>query len=137
MTAKGWDFSGRCRIERIGLHQESKSFQSWEDAAEGTEQAANSARRSKSTITQLFSGISNVIKSSGNAIKGILTAIFKGIAETYKGFGQGMKLVLQGLKGLSSAQNTFVCYWYCYCSSRNRCRDCIDCGFLLPTRKPC
>ncbi|MGT2628775.1 tape measure protein [Streptococcus thermophilus] len=73
------------------------------DAAEGTEQAAKSASRSKSTITQLFSGISNVIKSSGNAIKGILTAIFKGIAETYKGFGQGVKYALQGLKGLNPA----------------------------------
>ena len=73
------------------------------DAAEGSEQAAKSASRSKSTITQLFSGISNVIKSSGNAIKGILTAIFKGIAETYKGFGQGVKYALQGLKGLNPA----------------------------------
>ena len=61
------------------------------DAAAGMDEAANSTRRSKSTITQLFSGISNVIKSSGNAIKGVLAAIFKGIAETYKGFGQGVK----------------------------------------------
>ena len=67
------------------------------DAAAGAAEAANSTRRSKSTITQLFSGMSNVIKSSGNAIKGVLTALFKGIAETYKGFGQGLKFALQGL----------------------------------------
>ena len=40
-------------------------------ATEGLNGATNSVKRSKSTIAQLFSGISNVIKSSGNAIKGI------------------------------------------------------------------
>ena len=102
------------------------------DAAEGTAQAANSARRSKSTITQLFSGISNVIKSSGNAIKGTLTALFKGIAETYKGFGQGLKFALQGLKGLSSAQILSFGAGIAIAAV-----DCIDCGFILTISKPC
>ena len=72
-----------------------------EDAAEGTEQAANSARRSKSTITQLFSGMANIIKSAGTSISTAAKGIGTGLSTAFKSFGQGLKAVLQGLTGLS------------------------------------
>ncbi|MDU7499621.1 MAG: tape measure protein, partial [Streptococcus thermophilus] len=73
------------------------------DAAEGTEQAANSVRRSKSTITQLFSGMANVIKSTGTSISTAAKGIGTGLSTAFKGFGQGLKAALQGLKGLNPA----------------------------------
>ena len=73
------------------------------DAAEGTEQAANSARRSKSTITQLFSGMANVIKSAGTSISTAARGIGTGISTAFKGIGTAIKFALQGLKGLNPA----------------------------------
>lgn len=55
-------------------------------AEEATNGATNSAGRSKSTITQLFNGLSNVIKSLGTSIKTAAT-----------GIGQGLKTALSGL----------------------------------------
>ncbi|EPE2439619.1 phage tail protein [Enterococcus faecalis] len=72
--------------------------------------AEKSISRSKSTIAQIFSGLSNIVKSSGNAIKasatgigtgiktaltGVATAakgIGAGLAATFKGIGQAMRL---------------------------------------------
>ena len=62
-----------------------------EDAAEGTEQAANSARRSKSTITQLFSGMANVIKSTGTSISTAAKGIGTGLSTAFKGLDKGLK----------------------------------------------
>lgn len=55
-------------------------------AEEAVDVATNSVKRSKSTITQLFNGLSNVIKSLGTAIKAAAT-----------GIGQGLKAALSGL----------------------------------------
>ncbi|MGV3439124.1 tape measure protein [Streptococcus agalactiae] len=55
-------------------------------AEEAVDVATNSVKRSKSTITQLFNGLSNVIKSIGTAIKAAAT-----------GIGQGLKAALSGL----------------------------------------
>lgn len=56
------------------------------NAMDGVDGATNAVRRSKSTISQLFSGISNIIKSAGVAIK---TAAL--------GIGQGIKAALSGV----------------------------------------
>lgn len=56
------------------------------NAEEAVDGATNSVKRSKSTITQLFNGLSNVIKSLGTAIKSAAT-----------GIGQGLKSALSGL----------------------------------------
>ena len=55
-------------------------------ATEAVDGATNSVKRSKSTISQLFNGLSNVIKSLGTSIK---TAAV--------GIGQGLKTALSGL----------------------------------------
>ena len=55
-------------------------------ATEAVDGATNSVKRSKSTISQLFNGLSNVIKSLGSSIK---TAAV--------GIGQGLKTALSGL----------------------------------------
>lgn len=65
---------------------------------EAVDGAGQSAGRAKSTITQLFNGISNIIKSSGTAIKtaatgigqGIKTAL-SGVAPVIKAFGAALK----------------------------------------------
>ena len=56
------------------------------NATEAVDGATNSVRQSKSTITQLFNGLSNIIKSLGTSIK---TAAV--------GIGQGLKTALSGL----------------------------------------
>ena len=56
------------------------------NADEAVEGVGQSAGRAKSTITQLFNGISNIIKSSGSAIKAAAT-----------GIGQGIKTALSGI----------------------------------------
>ena len=56
------------------------------NAEEAVDGATNSVKRSKSTITQLFNGLSNVIKSLGTSIKTAAT-----------GIGQGLKAALSGL----------------------------------------
>lgn len=56
------------------------------NATEAVNGATNSVRQSKSTITQLFNGLSNIIKSLGTSIK---TAAV--------GIGQGLKTALSGL----------------------------------------
>lgn len=55
-------------------------------AIEAVDGATNSVKRSKSTISQLFNGLSNIIKSLGTSIK---TAAV--------GIGQGLKTALSGL----------------------------------------
>ncbi|MEY8462515.1 tape measure protein [Streptococcus merionis] len=69
------------------------------NADEAIEGATNSVRRSKSTITQLFNGLSNVTKSLGTAIKNAAT-----------GIGTGLKSALTGagtfVKGLGTAIST-------------------------------
>lgn len=56
------------------------------NADEAVEGVGQSAGRAKSTIAQLFNGISNIIKSSGSAIKAAAT-----------GIGQGIKTALSGI----------------------------------------
>jgi tape measure domain-containing protein len=56
------------------------------NADEAVDGVGQSAGRAKSTITQLFNGISNIIKSSGSAIKAAAT-----------GIGQGIKTALSGV----------------------------------------
>ena len=55
-------------------------------AKEGAEEVVKGATKSKSFISQIFSGLANVIKSSGTAIKTAAT-----------GIGQGIKVALSGL----------------------------------------
>lgn len=57
-----------------------------QNAAAGAGEAAQGVRRSKGIITQLLTGLSNVIKSSGTAIKAAAT-----------GIGQGIKAALSGV----------------------------------------
>lgn len=61
-----------------------------ESALEG---ATNSAKRSKSVITQVFNGLSNVIKSAGTAIKAAAIGIGQGLGAAFKGIGQGLAKV--------------------------------------------
>ncbi len=69
------------------------------NAEEGMEGATNSVKRSKSTISQLFNGLSNVIKTTFAGIKNVLT----GFGKFFEGFGKGLKAGMQGLKGLNPA----------------------------------
>lgn len=55
--------------------------------------ATNSAKRSKSVITQVFNGLSNVIKSAGTAIKAAAIGIGQGLGAALKGIGQGLAKV--------------------------------------------
>ncbi|VKM96485.1 phage protein [Streptococcus pneumoniae] len=55
-------------------------------AKEGADEVVKGATKSKSLVSQIFSGLSNVIKSSGTAIKTAAT-----------GIGQGIKIALSGL----------------------------------------
>ena len=57
-----------------------------QNAAEGMGQAAQGVGRSKGIISQLMTGLSNIIKSSGTAIKAAAT-----------GIGQGIKAALSGV----------------------------------------
>ncbi len=68
------------------------------NADEAVDGVGQSAGRAKSTITQLFNGISNVIKSSGTAIKAAATGIgqgiktaLSGVAPVIKAFGAALK----------------------------------------------
>lgn len=66
--------------------------------------AEKSISRSKSTIAQIFSGLSNIVKSSGNAIKasatgigtGIKTAL-TGVATAAKGIGAGLATTFKSI----------------------------------------
>lgn len=78
-----------------------------EDSLDGT---TNSVSRSKSTIAQLFSGLTNLIKVVGTSFKSIFDGIGKtltGLGKTFEGFGKGVgaavKGLMQGLKGLNPA----------------------------------
>ena len=55
-------------------------------AKEGADEVVKGATKSESLVSQIFSGLSNVIKSSGTAIKTAAT-----------GIGQGIKVALSGL----------------------------------------
>lgn len=57
------------------------------NAADGVGGAGEAVKRSKSTISQVFSGLSNVIKSSGTAIKTAATGIGTGIKTALSGVG--------------------------------------------------
>lgn len=91
------------------------------NAEEGMDGATDSVKRSKSTISQLFNGLSNLTKSFGKFFEGFgkgLSAVFKstfdgigktltGLGKTFEGFGKGvgaaLKGLMQGLKGLNPA----------------------------------
>ncbi|MGQ7395553.1 tape measure protein [Streptococcus suis] len=57
------------------------------NAADGVGGAGEAVKRSKRTISQVFSGLSNVIKSSGTAIKAAATGIGTGIKTALSGVG--------------------------------------------------
>ncbi|NRG68217.1 tape measure protein [Streptococcus suis] len=57
------------------------------NVADGVGGAGEAVKRSKSTISQVFSGLSNVIKSSGTAIKAAATGIGTGIKTALSGVG--------------------------------------------------
>lgn len=67
------------------------------NAADGVEGAGEAVKRSKSTISQVFSGLSNVIKSSGTAIKTAATGIGTGISTAFKGIGTGVASAAKGI----------------------------------------
>ncbi|WP_447584341.1 tape measure protein [Streptococcus pasteurianus] len=91
------------------------------NAEEGMDGATDSVKRSKSTISQLFNGLSNLTKSFGKFFESFgkgLSAVFKstfdgigktltGLGKTFEGFGKGvgaaLKGLMQGLKGLNPA----------------------------------
>lgn len=66
--------------------------------------ATKSVRKSKGLISQIFTGLANVIKSTGQAINSIL----KGVSVAAKGLGQGLATAFKGigsaLKMLNPAQ---------------------------------
>ncbi|MGO0077533.1 phage tail protein [Streptococcus suis] len=78
------------------------------NATDGVEGTGEAVKRSKSTISQVFSGLSNVIKSSGTAIKTAATGIGTGISTAFKGIGTGVATAARGigaaLKMLNPAQ---------------------------------
>ncbi|MGF0070959.1 tape measure protein [Streptococcus orisratti] len=57
------------------------------NVADGVGGAGEAVKRSKSTISQVFSGLSKVIKSSGTAIKAAATGIGTGIKTALSGVG--------------------------------------------------
>ncbi|HFI0250065.1 TPA: tape measure protein [Streptococcus suis] len=57
------------------------------NVADGVGGAGEAVKRSKSTISQVFTGLSNVIKSSGTAIKTAATGIGTGIKTALSGVG--------------------------------------------------
>ncbi|HFI0157837.1 TPA: tape measure protein [Streptococcus suis] len=57
------------------------------NAADGVGGVGDAVKRSKSTISQVFTGLSNVIKSSGTAIKTAATGIGTGIKTALSGVG--------------------------------------------------
>ena len=57
------------------------------NATDGVGGAGEAVKRSKSTISQVFTGLSNVIKSSGTAIKTAATGIGTGIKTALSGVG--------------------------------------------------
>ncbi|MGV3311326.1 tape measure protein [Streptococcus suis] len=67
------------------------------NAADGVGGAGEAVKRSKSTISQVFSGLSNVIKSSGTAIKTAATGIGTGISTAFKGIGTGVATAARGI----------------------------------------
>ncbi|HFU4448721.1 TPA: hypothetical protein ACGO91_000908 [Streptococcus suis] len=67
------------------------------NAADGVGGAGEAVKRSKSTISQVFSGLSKVIKSSGTAIKTAATGIGTGISTAFKGIGTGVATVARGI----------------------------------------
>ena len=91
------------------------------NAEEGMDGATDSVKRSKSTISQLFNGLSNLTKSFGKFFESFgkgLSAVFKstfdgigkiltGFGKFFEGFGKGVgaasKGLMQGLKGLNPA----------------------------------
>ncbi|MFS1134926.1 tape measure protein, partial [Enterococcus hirae] len=85
-----------------------KSFNPFSLFQKNVEQGMNGAvkgvSRSKSTMTNVFAGLSNVIKSSGNAIKasatgigtGIKTAL-TGVATAAKGIGAALAATFKGI----------------------------------------
>ncbi|HFI0915796.1 TPA: tail tape measure protein [Streptococcus suis] len=78
------------------------------NAADGVGGVGEAVKRSKSTISQVFTGLSNVIKSSGTAIKMAATGIGTGISTAFKGIGTGVATAARGigaaLKMLNPAQ---------------------------------
>ncbi len=67
------------------------------NAADGVEGVGEAVKGSKSTISQVFSGLSNVIKSSGTAIKTAATGIGKGISTAFRGIGTGVATAARGI----------------------------------------
>ncbi|MFM0876506.1 hypothetical protein P7J50_08060 [Streptococcus suis] len=67
------------------------------NAADGVGGAGEAVKRSKSTISQVFTGLSNVIKSSGTAIKTAATGIGTGISNAFKGIGTGIATAAKGI----------------------------------------
>lgn len=74
------------------------------NAEGGMNNATKSVSKSKGLISQLFTGLANVIKSTGQAINNIL----KGVGVAAKGLGQGLAAAFKGigsaLKMLNPAQ---------------------------------
>ncbi|HEM3695561.1 TPA: hypothetical protein U1D18_000689 [Streptococcus suis] len=67
------------------------------NATDGAGGAGEAVKRSKSTISQVFTGLSNVIKSSGTAIKTAATGIGTGISTAFKGIGTGVASAARGI----------------------------------------
>ena len=72
-------------------------------ATEGIAGVANTAKSGKSAISQVFSGIGNVIKSAGSSISTAAKGIGTGLATAFKGIGTAVNIALQGLRGLNPA----------------------------------
>ncbi|MXQ49517.1 tape measure protein [Streptococcus pneumoniae] len=70
------------------------AFESLKNAMTG---GSNSAKRSQGIITQVFTGLGNIIKSAGT-----------GIATAAKGIGTGIKTALSGIPGILRALGTAV-----------------------------
>lgn len=71
---------------------------------QGMDGAVKGVSRSKSTMTNVFTGLSNVIKSSGNAVKASVTGIgtgiktaLTGVATAAKGIGAGLAATFKGI----------------------------------------
>ena len=73
------------------------------EATEGIAGVANTAKSGKSAISQVFSGIGNVIKSAGSSISTAAKGIGTGLATAFKGIGTAVNIALQGLRGLNPA----------------------------------
>lgn len=76
----------------------SKGKSAFDGIKAGFTGSSNSAKRSKGVISQVFTGLGNVIKSFGKFFE----SFFKGFGKTLEGFGKGFGKVMEGIgKGMS------------------------------------